>query len=99
MTREEASRGLYLMCVAAGRGERNWLIYPDRLESIKIALEALREEPRNALWMEWNYPGDEHMYCSACQERYDREYLFLGGNSLPNYCPNCGAKMGNANAK
>lgn len=91
MTNEEAIETLR-KSTPGGADDQLW-------KAVRTAIKALREKSRNALWMEWNYPGDEHIYCSACQERYDREYLFLGGNSLPNYCPNCGAKMENTNAK
>ena len=48
-------------------------------------------------WMERLEPGDEHIYCDQCKERYKERYyevnLYLGGNDLPNFCPNCGADM------
>lgn len=91
MTREEAIEVLRKH-TPGGADDLIW-------KAVRVAIAALKEKSRKGLWMEWNYPGDEHIYCSACQERYYLDDLFLGGNSLPNYCPNCGAKMENADAK
>ncbi len=47
----------------------------------------------HAMWRIWNYPGDEHVECTACKAEYYEEELYLGGNEFPKFCPNCGATM------
>lgn len=49
---------------------------------------------KHGRWMEYNYPGNEHVYCSNCKEEYYVDDLLMGRNDYPAYCPNCGATMG-----
>ena len=63
-----------------------------QLEIIGI-LQALPSAQKTGKWREYNYPGQEHVYCSSCKEEYYVDDLLLGRNEYPNYCPNCGARM------
>ena len=49
---------------------------------------------RTGEWKIWNEPGNECVYCNKCKHEYDQIDLYIGGSEYPNYCPNCGAKMG-----
>ena len=56
---------------------------------------AIEAEPvKHGRWREYNYPGQECVYCSACKtEYYPDDLIVIGVNDYPYYCPNCGAKM------
>ncbi len=61
-------------------------------EAIDNAIEALYTEPKIGVWVlkqGWDY------CCSCCGEEsgLDETDVFVYGMKLPNYCPNCGAKM------
>ena len=50
-------------------------------------------EPRKGKWTR-HFDGNEwYWYCSSCKEQWYEEDLWMGGNSFPNFCPNCGADM------
>lgn len=51
------------------------------------------EPVKHGRWIEYNYPGHEHVYCSNCKEEYYVDDLLMGRNDYPAYCPNCGAKL------
>ena len=52
------------------------------------------EPVKHGRWREYNYPGQECVYCSACKtEYYPDDLIVIGVNDYPYYCPNCGAKM------
>ena len=41
------------------------------------------------------FDGNEwFIHCSKCKTQHYEEDLLMGGSELPNFCPNCGAKMG-----
>ena len=41
-----------------------------------------------------HFDGNEwYWYCSSCKEQWYEEDLWMGGNSFPNFCPNCGCRM------
>ena len=52
-----------------------------KVTALKMAVEALEQEPKTGHWINGNY----HIRCSECGEDYPYR--------LRNYCPNCGAKM------
>lgn len=52
------------------------------------------EPVKHGRWREYNYPGQECVYCSACKtEYYPDDLIVIGVNDYPYYCPNCGARM------
>ena len=60
-------------------------------------IEALEElpsvQPRKGKWTR-HFDGNEwYWYCSSCKEQWYEEDLWMGGNSFPNFCPDCGADM------
>ncbi len=49
--------------------------------------------PRKGKWKR-HFDGNEwYWYCSSCKEQWYEEDLWMGGNSFPNFCPNCGCRM------
>ena len=65
------------------------------IDACKGAIELLEQEPRKGHWIEysWNDNGLARwgLECDKCHKKYK-----YGGEiwNNPNYCPNCGAKMG-----
>ena len=50
-------------------------------------------QPRKGKWTR-HFDGNEwYWYCSSCKEQWYEEDLWMGGNSFPNFCPNCGCRM------
>ena len=50
-------------------------------------------QPRKGKWTR-HFDGNEwYWYCSSCKEQWYEEDLWMGGNSFPNFCPNCGSSM------
>ena len=48
---------------------------------------------RKGKWIR-HFDGNEwYWYCSSCKEQWYEEDLWMGGNSFPNFCPNCGCRM------
>ncbi len=76
--------------------------YPDSCfqllrAAVDVALEALKKEKGN--WIVTDVYNNQiwHCNCSTCGK--DLQYFISGTedwwiNTLPNFCPNCGAKMG-----
>lgn len=66
-----------------------------RAEEIINNVPTIEAEPvKHGRWREYNYPGQECVYCSACKtEYYPDDLIVIGVNDYPYYCPNCGAKM------
>lgn len=62
-------------------------------KTIGEAIDRVPSAQKTGKWREYNYPGQEHVYCSSCKEEYYVDDLLLGRNEYPNYCPNCGASM------
>ena len=67
----------------------------EQIESLKIAIQALEQEPKTGHWIEYGIPRceEQHYQCTNCDyyinfgkwgELYTKEFK---------YCPNCGAKM------
>ena len=52
-------------------------------------------ERKTGKWMEYLYPGHEHVYCSECKTQWFHDDLYLGGNDFPKFCPECGVSMDN----
>lgn len=51
-------------------------------------------QPRKGKWTR-HFDGNEwYWYCSSCKEQWYEEDLWMGGNSFPNFCPNCGSYNG-----
>lgn len=51
------------------------------------------DDPKTGKWTR-HFDGNEwYWYCSSCKEQWYEEDLWMGGNSFPNFCPNCGADM------
>ena len=71
--------------------ERGWNDAIDAI--IENAPTADVVEVKHGMWIEYNYPGAECVYCSKCKEEYYPDDLLLGANDYPNFCPHCGAKM------
>ena len=70
----------------------NWSVYSELHDMIEELPSA--EPVRHGKWIEYSFPAHECIYCSECKEEYAPEALWdLDGNSLPNYCPFCGARM------
>lgn len=66
----------------------------DSIAIIKNAPTIEAEPVKHGRWREYNYPGQECVYCSACKtEYYPDDLIVIGVNDYPYYCPNCGAKM------
>lgn len=59
-------------------------------EAIDIAIEALEQKPKKAIWIERSdIPrGCGEYLCSNCMDEYGIDLLYA-------YCPNCGAYHGN----
>ena len=50
--------------------------------------------PRGGKWIS-HFDGNEwYWYCSSCKEQWYEEDLWMGGDSFPNFCPNCGSYNG-----
>lgn len=52
--------------------------------------------PPNFIVRGWWKAQDDRIICSNCNEFWDADEFWglgVGGFGLPNYCPNCGAKM------
>lgn len=66
---------------------------PYKKETLKMAIKALKQEPKTGHWIEQDgYDGDTYYDCSECGE----SFCLIDGtptDNLYNYCPNCGAKM------
>lgn len=74
------------------------LLSKEEILRIIDSLPEIEAEPvKHARWVTWNFPGDEHCYCTECEQRYDLQELYLGGYDYPKYCPNCGARMDGEN--
>lgn len=63
-------------------------------QAMQMALDALKEQ-KTGKWVGIEYDGyadGNPVYdvweCSCCHEEYEGDF-----DSLPNYCPECGAKM------
>lgn len=65
----------------------------DKADWIIGVIKSVPSVQKTGKWREYNYPGQEHVYCSSCKEEYYVDDLLLGRNEYPNYCPNCGARM------
>ena len=51
------------------------------------------KKSRKGKWTR-HFDGNEwYWYCSSCKEQWYEEDLWMGGNSFPNFCPNCGCRM------
>lgn len=62
-------------------------------ESIWAVKEMPSIQPRTGKWTR-HFDGNEwYWYCSSCKEQWYEEDLWMGGNSFPNFCPNCGCRM------
>lgn len=66
-------------------------------KSLDMAIEALKAEPIKHGWWIWDKENDK-MYCSECGYETDNWGVHQESDpiewQLPNYCENCGAKMG-----
>lgn len=61
----------------------------DQIESLKIAIQALKQEPKSGHWQKisadkYSEHAAYYFRCSECGKDIIGEH---------NYCPNCGAKM------
>ena len=68
----------------------NIAISRDNFEKMKPYEQPKRKKGR---WVECNFPGQEHVFCSQCKEDFYDDDLRMGRNDYPNFCPNCGADM------
>ena len=60
---------------------------------IRDGIIQLPSVPRKGKWTR-HFDGNEwYWYCSSCKEQWYEEDLWMGGNSFPNFCPNCGCCM------
>lgn len=62
---------------------------------VRLARNIIEDLPsvRTGKWTR-HFDGNEwYWYCSSCKEQWYEEDLWMGGNSFPNFCPNCGADM------
>lgn len=74
----------------------NITVSKEDLEKIvKEQAEEIKEMlPRKGKWTR-HFDGNEwYWYCSSCKESWYEEDLWMGGNSFPNFCPNCGSYNG-----
>ncbi len=56
-------------------------------------LPSVQPERKRGKWTR-HFDGNEwYWYCSLCKEQWYEEDLWMGGNSFPNFCPNCGCRM------
>ena len=54
---------------------------------------SVQTERKKGKWTR-HFDGNEwYWYCSSCKEQWYEEDLWMGGNSFPNFCPNCGCRM------
>ena len=87
MTREEAAAIL--------ESEAEYLYSQDEpynREAFRMAIEALKVEPKHGKWMPYEF-GNEHWHkCSVCGKA-DEYINDLGLVAVRNYCPNCGCDM------
>lgn len=73
---------------------RLYVPFDEVAEAIFNALTIEAEPVKHGRWREYNYPGQECVYCSACKtEYYPDDLIVIGVNDYPYYCPNCGARM------
>jgi Zn finger protein HypA/HybF involved in hydrogenase expression len=87
MTREEAIETLEEMIKWGDPYEVNY-------DACKIAIEALKQEPKTAHWINRHIIANrsfDMIVCSECGEEFS--YDAETGISEYNYCPNCGARM------
>ena len=73
-----------------------YLCGEDIFEYSKLRIESLpstQPERKRGKWTR-HFDGNEwYWYCSSCKEQWYEEDLWMGGNSFPNFCPNCGCRM------
>lgn len=56
-------------------------------------LPSARPERKAGKWIR-HFDGNEwYWYCSSCKEQWYENDLWMGGNSFPNFCPNCGCRI------
>lgn len=72
-------------------------LFKEGNKALNEAAERLKElpsvQPRKGKWTR-HFDGNEwYWYCSSCKEQWYEEDLWMGGNSFPNFCPNCGCRM------
>lgn len=60
------------------------------IQAQKVAVEALKQEPKTGRWLDWTDDRNDYLKCSRCGYGEEGEVKF--GEYTP-YCPMCGSKM------
>lgn len=100
MTREEAIEALE-ECVAWAEHTGRRYVNTVPADALKMAFEALKEEPRpTGKWVPYEFGDEKWHKCTNCNKPSDykeRVQHFDGKwywyERVQNYCPNCGAQM------
>lgn len=67
--------------------------HADGIERELHDLPSAEPERKTGEWVQTFNGNEWYWFCSNCKEEWYEEDLWMGGNSFPNFCPNCGAKM------
>ena len=74
--------------------QRRWKEAEEYQRIIDRFMSFASAQPRKGKWTR-HFDGNEwYWYCSSCKEQWYEEDLWMGGNSFPNFCPNCGSYNG-----
>ena len=87
------------ICIAKQRLLELPSVHPDKdlihLQKEQAYMQGYEDErkPRKGKWTRHCDGNEWYWYCSSCKEHWYEEDLWMGGNSFPNFCPNCGCRM------
>ena len=86
MTREEAIQRL--------KANRDAMYFPETIEALDMAIEALQTEPQTGSWISKIDTGTWMLECSVCGCRVQEEKYRIAVGQSATKCPYCGAELG-----